>query len=237
MMRIAIAEDDILFAETVKARIDDFFTARGEPARVWYGSSQAMLALLETRQNFDIYLFDVIMPEINGLTLAEKVYSLDPGAKILLLTSYDRFALAGIRLGVYYYILKDNYWPELSRILERICREQECDREGTYLISTEISAWRIPLNRILYLTKEQKYTLFHYLDDRQYKERGSLGNVFRRLPSERFIMINRGMVINMKHVLSIERLDITMRDGNVLPVSRYEKTHVLDKLTEYWRRT
>ena len=64
MMRIAIAEDDILFAETVKARIDDFFTARGEPARVWYGSSQAMLALLETRQNFDIYLFDVIMPEI-----------------------------------------------------------------------------------------------------------------------------------------------------------------------------
>ena len=50
-------------------------------------------------------------------------------------------------------------------------------------------------------------------------------------------MINRGMVINMKHVLSIERLDITMRDGNVLPVSRYEKTHVLDKLTEYWRRT
>lgn len=63
------------------------------------------------------------MPEMNGLELAEKVRSFDPGGKVILLTAYDRYALQGIRLGVYYYILKDHYEPELLRILERIYRE------------------------------------------------------------------------------------------------------------------
>lgn len=237
MMHIAIAEDDLLFAETVKSKIKNFFTARGEPVQIWCGSGKNLLSLLEARQHFDLYLLDVKMPEISGLALAEKIGLFHPDAKILLLTAYDRFALAGIRLGVYYYILKDNYWPELSRILERLCREEEEAKEEYYLLTAETSAYKVSLNRILYLSKEKKYTLFHCLNGTQYKERDSLGNVFSRLPQDRFVMINRGMLVNMKHILSIEKLDMQLRDGEILPVSRYEKNQVLDKLAEYWRDT
>lgn len=236
MISIAIVEDDAAFAESLKLRIEKFFAARAEPVEIWYGCGEALLDILKGKKNFEIYLFDIEMPEVSGLSLAEKVYSLHPGARVIFLTAYDRFALQGIRLGVYYYILKDNYGAELIRILERICREEEENREEYYFILTEASGYKVRINHILYLTKEKKYTVFRCLDDVVYRERDSLGNVYRRLPQERFVAINRGMIVNMKHIISLERLDITMRDGTVLPVSRYEKRNVLDKLADYWRK-
>lgn len=236
MVRMAIVDDDPYFAETVERQAAVFFASRGEIAEIWSGSGRALLDILGERRNFEIYLLDVEMPEMDGLELAEKVKTLHPGARVILLTAYDRYALQGIRLGVYYYILKENFGPELSRILERICREEEAEKERYYFISTEASGYRISINHILYLTKEKKYTVFHCLDGVQYKERESLGNVSGRLPTDLFVTINRGMIVNLKHILSLERLDLTMRDGNVLPVSRYEKTRVLDKLAEYWRK-
>lgn len=235
MIRMAIVDDDTIFAETVAKKADTFLAFKSVPAEVWYGDGRTLLSLLRECRNFEVYLLDVEMPDINGLELAEKIRIFDPKARIILLTAYDRFALQGIRLGVYYYILKDSYWLELSRILERICQEEE-DREEYYFIATEVSGYKIPVNQILYLTKEKKYTIFHCLNGILYKERDSLGNVCQRLAPERFISVNRGMVANMKHIISLERLDITMRDGNVLPVSRYEKTKVLGKLAEYWRK-
>lgn len=237
MVRMAIVDDDLRFAAAVKKHAENFFTARGEPAEIWHGDGKTLLSLLESCRNFEVCLLDVEMPDINGLELSEKIHALAPDTKIILLTAYDRFALQGIRLGVYYYILKDNYRPELSRILERLCRETEENREEYYFISTEVSGYKVSINRILYLTKEKKYTVFHCLDGILYKERDSLGNVCQRLPRERFVTVNRGMIANMKHIISLERLDITMRDGSVLPVSRYEKANVLDRLAEYWRKT
>lgn len=236
MIRMAIVDDDTIFAETVAKQADAFLASRSEPAETWYGDGKTLLALLKEYRNFEIYLLDVEMPDINGLELAEKIHTFDTKARIILLTAYDRFALQGIRLGVYSYILKDGYWLELSRILERICREEGEDKEEYYFICTGVSGYKIRVNHILYLTKEKKYTIFHCLNGILYKERDSLGNVCQRLPAECFVAVNRGMIANMGHIISLERLDITMRDGSVLPVSRYEKTKVLGKLAEYWRR-
>lgn len=236
MMRIAVVDDDPFFAEAVEKQLEHFFTAKGEHVRIWRGSSYALLALLDRQTDFQVYFLDVEMPGMNGLELAEKILTFHSKARIVLLTAYDRFALPGIRLGVYYYILKDDYQAELQLLLERICRETAASREEYYCISTDVSGYKICMDSILYLTKEKKYTIFRCLDSRQYKERDTLEKVSSRLPQDRFVKINRGIIVNMKHILSIERLDVTLRDKSVFPISRYEKTRVLDKLTEYWRK-
>lgn len=235
-MRLAIVEDDTAFAEAVERQIKSFFQSRGESAKIWLGSSAALLAELEGQTNFDFYLFDVEMPGIDGLALAQRVHSQYPNAKIIFLTAHDKYALRGIQLGVYYYILKDNYREELSRILERLCREEEENREEYYFILTQTKGCRIFVNHILYLEKEKKYTLFHCIDGAVYKERDSLGNICAKLPRERFVTVNRGILANMKHIISLDRLELIMRNGEKLPISRHEKTHVLERLADYWGR-
>lgn len=236
MMRIAVVDDDLFFAETAEKQIERFFAARGEPVQIWSGHGNELIDIIGQNQEFQLYFLDVEMPGKNGLELSEKVLALHPKARIVLLTAHEKFALPAIRLGVYYYILKDHYPAELDLILQRVCREEATEKEEYYCISTEMSGCKICMDSILYLTKEKKYTLFHCLDHRLYRERNTLENISKRLPPERFVAINRGMIVNLNHVISFERLDITMRDGSILPISRYEKTRVLDRLTEYWRR-
>ena len=69
------------------------------------------------------------MPVMNGLKLAEKIYALHANARIVFLTSYEKYALSSIKIGAYYYIIKDSYKEELIKLLERICKEEEENKD------------------------------------------------------------------------------------------------------------
>lgn len=62
-------------------------------------STSAALAILENKgHQVDLLLTDVVMPMMNGVVLAQKVASLRPGLKILLMTSHTQDALREMNL-------------------------------------------------------------------------------------------------------------------------------------------
>ena len=233
-MRIVIVEDDILFAEEAKKTMQDFFTAKGEVVDIRRLEATTLLEELNGQKNYDIYLFDVEMPGMNGLELAKKVQFKDRNARIVFPTSYGKYALQSIRIGAYDYILKDSDQKELYRILERICQEEKAHREDYYIILTRSYGYKVLMDNILYLTKEKKYVFFQCLNGAVYMERDSMENIYRRLPKERFMMISKGIVVNMKHIMRFEKLEVTMQDGTTLPVSRKMGADMRDKLADYW---
>lgn len=212
-----------------------FFAAKGEAVDIRRLEATTLLEELNGQRNYDIYLFDVEMPGMNGLELAKKVQFKDRNARIIFLTSYEKYALQSIRIGAYYYIMKDSYQKELCRILERICQEEKACREDYYIILTRSYGYKVLMDHILYLTKEKKYVFFQCLNGAVYMERDSMENIFRRLPKERFVMISKGIVVNMKHIMRFEKLEVTMQDGTTLPISRKMGADMKDKLADYWR--
>lgn len=108
-MRIVIVEDDIGFVEEVEKTIRDFHADKREAVESRHLESTTLLEELKGQKSYDIYLFDVEMPGMSGLELAAKVRFLDTNARIVFLTSYEKYALQSIRTGAYYYILKDSY--------------------------------------------------------------------------------------------------------------------------------
>lgn len=195
---------------------------------------------MKEQRNFDIYLFDIIMPDMNGVDLGEQVLGMDPHGKIIFLTSHGEYALQGIRMRIYYYILKDSWWEELSRILEFIWREEEENREEFRCLRIEEEKCRLLVNDILYLTKEKKYTVYHCLDRSDqggwkiYKERVTLEMAYARLPQDRFLMIIKGVIVNMKHVIRTEGMNVVMRDGEIFPISKNRRNQIQDQMAKYW---
>ena len=110
--------------------------------------------------------------------------------------------------------------PALQRFLD----EYKKKKKKAYLIETPSRFERVEYDEIIYLYREKKYAVL-VLQDRQVHVRKSLRVVFEELDSENFMFIERGFVVNIEHILRLADRDLTMGNGDVLPVGRtYLKT-------------
>ncbi len=242
-MKIVIVDDNAEFAQKIERIVRDFFEKTQEKLDVKiYNNGYTLLNDLEENKNYDIYFFDVEMPMIDGLTLAQKVKAVEEDAYIVFVTSHEKYAIPSYKIRANYYILQEEYKEELVKVLERIWGEIQLERmrQDTqyYVIQNEVRSHRIRYDDILYLTKEKKYTVMHCRKD-DYKERNSLDNVFQKLPGESFIYIDRGCIVNLRYVVEMTPGEITLFDGVryvPLTVSRRMNTEVKERLAKYWRK-
>ena len=105
MLKIFLAEDDVIVRETIKRMIpweDLGFELVGEAA-----DGEMALPLL-LRQKPDLLITDIKMPFMDGLTLAKVAKKEIPGLKVVILSGYDDFNYAkqAINIGVEDYLLK-----------------------------------------------------------------------------------------------------------------------------------
>ena len=105
MLKIFLAEDDVVVRETIKRMIpweELGFELVGEAA-----VGEMALPLL-IRQQPDLLITDIKMPFMDGLTLARLAKKEIPGLKVVILSGYDDFNYAkqAIGIGVEDYLLK-----------------------------------------------------------------------------------------------------------------------------------
>ena len=105
MLKIFLAEDEVIVRETIKRMIpweDLGFELVGEAA-----DGEMALPLL-LRQKPNLLITDIKMPFMDGLTLAKVAKKEIPGLKVVILSGYDDFNYAkqAINIGVEDYLLK-----------------------------------------------------------------------------------------------------------------------------------
>jgi two-component system response regulator DesR len=86
-------------------------------------------------QAVDVFLLDIDMPEMDGLTAAEQLRRVAPSAKIVMLTTFARpgYLDRAIRLGASGYLLKDTPAGALADAVRRI-------HAGKRVIDPELAA-------------------------------------------------------------------------------------------------
>lgn len=96
MPRIAIVDDQEEYLEEICNLIEKFYFKNGIPYVVnTFSNAQLLLYEMEEKLYFDIYLLDIEMPGINGLSLAEKIRSMDDAGYIVFITSHLKFLING----------------------------------------------------------------------------------------------------------------------------------------------
>src|SRR5688500_1131502 len=91
MAKILLAEDDSSMREYLQRALQ----------RVGYhveavGCGTEAVPLLE-REQFDLLLTDIVMPEMDGIELAQKASSIDPNIRVMFITGFAAVALQGGR--------------------------------------------------------------------------------------------------------------------------------------------
>ena len=154
-MRIAVADDDPM----ILMALETILGASGEVEICGSGNSGARAVELYRELRPDVLLMDIRMEGMSGLEASKAVLAEDPGARILLLTTFsdDEYIIQALRCGVKGYLLKADY----SSILPALRAVQT----GQTVFGTEIMS-RIPG----LLQKEKAFPREEYgLTDREYQ--------------------------------------------------------------------
>ncbi len=131
-IKILLAEDDPNLGTILKA----FLEAKDFPARLAVNGAEAYNMFL--KESFDFCIFDVMMPEKDGFTLAREVRKIDKKVPILFLTakSMQEDIIEGLKIGADDYLTKpfsmDELLLRINAILRRSNIEDASESQKTF---------------------------------------------------------------------------------------------------------
>ncbi len=129
MAEILIVEDDRnTLSGLIEILSEEGYNVKG------VDSGKKALKILK-KQNFDILLTDLKMPEMSGMDLYERCLDNATGMKTIVMTAYSsvKDAVEAMKKGVYEYLTKPLDLDELFVIIEKAIGEQDLIRENTEL--------------------------------------------------------------------------------------------------------
>ena len=111
MIRLAVCDDEIGLLTQVDQLISNYNQNRTSEGKVivsTFLSPKTLLANVEDGDTYDVYLLDIEMPDMDGLTLARAIKKIQEQAVIVFLTSHSSmaFTVETVKLGVTRYVSK-----------------------------------------------------------------------------------------------------------------------------------
>ncbi len=90
---------------------------------------------LLSKNTVDLILLDILLPDVNGLDLLEKLKALDPSPEAIMVTAVKEIqsAVRAIKLGAYEYIIKPFLVDDVINIINRALEKRSLMKQVTYL--------------------------------------------------------------------------------------------------------
>ena len=120
MIRVLIVDDHAIVRKGIRALLSE--SGGFEIVAEASDGQEALLAVAATQP--DVILMDLLMPGMDGIEATRRITSQQPGARILVLTSFaaDNKLFPAIKAGALGYLLKDSTPEELLRAIRQVHR-------------------------------------------------------------------------------------------------------------------
>jgi DNA-binding NtrC family response regulator len=126
---LLVVDDDSEFRDTLRSR----FARSGFEVRAAANGEEALG--LAQRRNFDVAIFDMMMPGMNGLELLKRFKADHPECEVILLTGQGSIetAVEAMKLGAYDYLQKPFSLKDLEVIANKASERRSLRKEVTQL--------------------------------------------------------------------------------------------------------
>ena len=235
MIRLAVVDDNSndrdRICKIVKetARKENFelkVTAMGDPS--------FLKTDIEEGVYYDIFLLDVEMPGYTGMELARLIQENCGASYIIFVTSHIEYCPEGYEVGALRYILKEKLEEKLPGDLVYVLSIIKKQKDRYFVIHNASGTRKIPYEDIIKIAKEDnKYSLI-YTREGEYKVRSSIRSLTEQLKSRAFVVINKGILVNVGHIHDIDTNRILhLSCGLEAEASKSHLTDVRQKVMDY----
>ena len=162
---------------------------------------------------FDAVFLDIYMDGINGIELAEKIREKDTGIRIIFLSTSSDFAFEAFPVHAFDYLVKPYSKEDLHRVLRELERIVPDERKEI-LIREAYHSLSVPTDSIISIQANGHSLDIWILGGSCVRSIMTFSEVSALLETEpEFLHCNRGVIVNMNHVLSLEDGVMHMKEG------------------------
>ncbi|MFV0393162.1 MAG: LytR/AlgR family response regulator transcription factor [Coprobacillaceae bacterium] len=219
-MKIAVCEDNIQIIANIEQIITQFFNSQNIDFELdTYLSGERLLDYLSknTENNYQLYLLDIEMGQINGMEVAEEIRKRDKEAFIIFITSHDEFMLKAFDVSAFHFLVKPVDAMKLKAILAKVIVSAE-RRDNVFIYQSSKKNFTIRHSNIQFFESDKRKVNI-YASNSEYTFYGKLKEIESELPNY-FIRIHKSYIINLEHVELVEGRKVFMSGNHELLISR-----------------
>ena len=231
MIRIAIVEDEELYAEQLRTYLQQYEKEHGDKFEITtYTDGDGIVS--KYRSQFDIILMDVEMKFMDGMSAAEETRKVDAEVVIIFITNMAQYAIRGYAVDALDYVLKPvSYFAFSQRLARAISRMRK--RESKVIL-VNIKGGRVRLNIAnIYYVESQGHTLILHTILGNYETTCTMKEMEEKLTGMNFCRGNKGYLINLQHVERIQD-GCAIIGEEQLTLSRARRKEFMEALAAYW---
>lgn len=232
---------NILFFDDDK---DDADRIQSEWIKRFCESDQSCLCVVMTEVDVllytDLSLFQAIflcidIPGLNGMDLAAAVRRRYPAVLLILISRALSQAPEGCCVNAFRFLRKENMKDEFAACADEIIRKI-LEKQGLLSIK-ERNGWRtVKLADILYIEgSANRKVYFHMASSEIVEARGKLADHTENLREQGFLRIQRGYLVNLRHVVGIKNYLVGLDNGEALKASVQNYSEICRQYAR-WRK-
>jgi len=240
MLRLAICDDDRTDLKKTAEMIREWCHCQNNPdIRIHsFRSPYNLIDSVQAGETYDIFLLDILMPEMTGISLGEQLSSLLADPVIVYLSSSRDYYPDAFRLYAFSYICKpaekDNLFPVLDKFASRYSQQ----KDPVFILKTSEGIRHIPLHNIVYAELLSHICHLHLADGQHLKSlylRSGLNQFLAPvLEQPNFIKTHSSFVVNLDYSSRLCTGYLALTDGNSVPVARSFAAKVQQSYIDYW---
>ncbi len=224
-MQIAICEDE----SSMLSELNNLIMGENRSIDT-YTDSVDLLKQYEKGKRYDVVFTDIVMNDMDGMTLCEKLRDYDKKVFLIVITNYIEYAPKGYENGVFRYLLKPVTKDDIEQVMDKISESAQKGKKR--VIETFQGQKVIAGEDILYVEVSGRY-LDIYCENDKFTLMKSLKDFEEEWNDGRFYKIHRNYLVNLERVCEFNTSEVKLDNGTKLQISRRQSACFKEALMNY----
>lgn len=230
-LKIAICDDDEIFALEIKEIIDDLLLKmKVKASSVIFASGEKVIKYV-VKEKIDLIFLNLIMPEKSGFKVAESIYALRKECSIIFVTEQNDLVYESFMYHPFGFIRKMYCKYETENVLKYYISEKKknsiCSKFHTVGEKQEIL-----LKEIIYL-ESQCHRIIIHMKNKNLAAWDILECKEKELEQYGFIRVHQGYLVNKFYIELMKDNQCILKNGICIPISRQRKKQAKERFMFY----
>ncbi len=234
MIKFAICDDDKVYVDMIRTEVEKICTDINIKFKIsTFSSGEDILRDLNKNQ-YDLILLDILMPEVDGFNVAEHIYKMTGGDNLMFVSNEEQLVYQTFSFRPLGFVRKMYLEEELKKAFDKWYERYGKKLVISFTLGKDKEEMHLRAEDIYYIEAREHYVEFHTKNN-VYDEKAPISKYDYLLDAMEFVKCNRSIICNLRYVVSKKSESLTLVGGKRISIGRTYKAEAWKKYNDYIR--